>query len=589
MRRYARAAFLLATLGSTIVVGGCDAVRSSPSSGAAASSDTCTRCHGDPARNAAPPRSVRGATETSDVGVGAHQAHLTDGAIRQAIACGECHVVPSSVDSPGHMDGARAPVTFGALATTGGARPSWDTNQLSCSATYCHGATLGAGGTSQAPIWTKVDGTQAACGTCHGIPPTSAGHPAVSGGAGACSACHPQTVKADGSIDVSGGKHIDGTAQVGGFACTTCHGDAQRAPAAIAPAPPSDTKGNTATTAMGVGAHQAHLAGSALSNPIACGECHVVPSDAAHASQPVNVTFGALARSGSATPVWTPASASCASTYCHGATIGGGSNKAPVWTKVDGTQAACGSCHGTPPPAPHAQDTSCGSCHNGYTSTSVNAATHVNGAVEVASTTCTSCHGDAGRTAVAGADANVRAAPPVDTLGNTAATARGVGAHQAHVNKGSGALSRPTACSECHVVPGSTSHSNGAVDVAFGTRAKTGGASPSWNGTGCSASYCHGNFGGGAQAAPRWTGGSSQATCGSCHSNNPTTNRHPAASGSPHRNVSCTACHGTGYSTSTVNATLHVNGTKDLSASSGWDPSARSCAASCHGGESHRW
>src|SRR3990172_1250917 len=265
MRRYARAASPLATRGSAIVVGGCDAVRSSPapSSGAAASSDTCTRCHGDPARNAAPPRSVRGATETSDVGVGAHQAHLTDGAIRQAIACGECHVVPSSADSPGHMDGARAPVTFGALATTGGAKPSWDTNQLSCSATYCHGATLGPGGTSQAPIWTKVDGTQAACGTCHGIPPTSAGHPAVSGGAGACSACHPQTVKPDGSIHVSGGKHIDGTVQVGGSACTTCHGDAQCAPAAIAPAPPSATKGNTATTAMGVGAHQAHLRGGA--------------------------------------------------------------------------------------------------------------------------------------------------------------------------------------------------------------------------------------------------------------------------------------------------------------------------------------
>jgi predicted CxxxxCH...CXXCH cytochrome family protein len=39
---------------------------------------------------------------------------------------------------------------------------------------------------------------------------------------------------------------------------------------------------------------------------------------------------------------------------------------APSWTSVDGSEAACGSCHGLPPPRPHPyveQSPNCSGCH----------------------------------------------------------------------------------------------------------------------------------------------------------------------------------------------------------------------------------
>ena len=36
----------------------------------------------------------------------------------------------------------------------------------------------------------------------------------------------------------------------------------------------------------------------------------------------------------------------------------------PEWTRVDGSQATCGSCHGLPPPAPHPYYAeACSDCH----------------------------------------------------------------------------------------------------------------------------------------------------------------------------------------------------------------------------------
>jgi len=74
-----------------------------------------------------------------------------------------------------------------------------------------------------------VDGTQAACGACHGTPPPSP-HPNVtlpqppSPVGTSCHLCHPGTVKPDGTIDVAGGRHIDGILQVTGGRCGSCHG-----------------------------------------------------------------------------------------------------------------------------------------------------------------------------------------------------------------------------------------------------------------------------------------------------------------------------------------------------------------------------
>jgi predicted CxxxxCH...CXXCH cytochrome family protein len=195
---------------------------------------------------------------------------------------------------------------------------------------------------------------------------------------------------------------------------------------------------------------------------------------------------------------------------------------------------------------------------------------HVNGKVDVNDLTCTSCHGDAARN---------NPAPPLGTRGETATTARAVGAHQQHLNDGP--LRTGMQCSECHVVPTSTTHWDGTVELTFGPLATTGGAAPRFNGTSCSASYCHGNFSGGIpRNAPVWTKvDGTQATCGTCHSSQPTTGHHEK-----HHNkgITCGRCH-TGYGTTTVNASLHVNGKKDLDPSTRWNPQARSCANDCHG------
>jgi hypothetical protein len=304
---------------------------------------------------------VGGNTDTTAPGVGAHQAHLNPGPLAGALACTECHTVPGDIAHAGlPLD-----LTWGPLARAGGAVPSWDAGALTC-ANYCHGATL-PGGSLTAPIWNKVDGSQAACGACHGLPPP-APHPATGPSPAGCRDCHAGTVKADGSIDVAGGLHVDAVLQLSGSGgnCTGCHGDPARLPAPGAAAPPRDAKGNTATTARGVGAHQRHLNGGPVRTALACSECHAVPADIGHAAPPIDLTWGPLARAQGSPTSWDTVGLTCAN-YCHGATLHGGSNPTPSWTTVDGTQAACGTCHGLPPPAPHPAAspvlTSCSQCH----------------------------------------------------------------------------------------------------------------------------------------------------------------------------------------------------------------------------------
>ena len=304
-----------------------------------------------------------------------------------------------------------------------------------------------------------------------------------------------------------------------------------------------------------MGAHALHLKDG---TSLACTECHVVPTSTSHSNGTVEIAFGTIAATGGTTPAWN--GATCSNVYCHGSFTGGNRTYAPTWTSPAAT--SCGTCHGVPPVAPHSQSTDCGSCHTGYTSTTVNASLHVNGKVDVANLTCSSCHGDATRVATT-LNPNLPAAPPKDTKGNTATTARGVGAHQRHLVAGT--LSAGTACGECHVVPTSTTHSNGAVEVVFGSLSKTGGVNPAWNGSGCASSYCHGNFKNGTTTyVPSWTAPAASA-CGTCHGL-PPGGTHPA-------NAACATCHA-GYTATSVNLTNHVNGVVDVI--------GLSCT-SCHG------
>ncbi len=317
----------------------------------------CNTCHGNQ-QNAAPPSAVMDLSNpndhrvktTADIEVGAHQLHLHDGIVRKAIACSECHVVPKVPEQPGHLNGTHARLTFGPLATADGKlEPTWDRESATCSNVYCHGATLH-GGKRTTPRWTyaiepdylKKESLDT-CDGCHGAPPPA---PHIQGvGLDRCYLCHPQTVNQDGSIDIEGGKHMDGKVEVlTEGRCNLCHGNAENN------APPQDTHGNQDTSLVTVGAHQAHVLDSTWHKTVACSECHVVPSsveDPTHIDNATaTVTFGSLATHGGRTPTWDPNSATCSNTYCHSQ---GGDNQSPVWTKVDGSQEKCTSCHHLPP------------------------------------------------------------------------------------------------------------------------------------------------------------------------------------------------------------------------------------------------
>jgi predicted CxxxxCH...CXXCH cytochrome family protein len=200
-----------------------------------------------------------------------------------------------------------------------------------------------------------VDGTQAACGTCHGLPPPLP-HVADT----ACDGCHLPTA-GPGQTIADATTHADGVVQQGGTAgCAGCHGDDDSL------APPPDSTGETDPTERSVGAHRAHVFPSDAAE-VACDECHVVPAtvdDEDHIdTAPAEVTFGSLASFAAADPVWSTTTFTCSGAYCHGATLGGGDLTTPTWTATDGAAAACGACHGMPPPSPHPSSTGCSGCH----------------------------------------------------------------------------------------------------------------------------------------------------------------------------------------------------------------------------------
>lgn len=160
----------------------------------------CSGCHGSDA-SPAPPRDLTGNQDTSALGVGAHQSHLqASRGLRGSVACADCHEVPSAIDSPGHIDSAAPAEVVAALG--------WDRAQARCATSWCHG--------QSAPVWTAVGQDQAACGTCHGVPPADANH-APDMDLTSCSACHPRTVDGFGNILRTGppgaehSEHIDGS------------------------------------------------------------------------------------------------------------------------------------------------------------------------------------------------------------------------------------------------------------------------------------------------------------------------------------------------------------------------------------------
>ena len=199
--------------------------------------EACNTCHGTfsaPATSVvlwAPPRGVNGDSLTTSRAVGAHQGHL-QATFGKALKCQECHTVPAQVYAAGHLDSplpAKVAMndTLANLISGNGTlvpHPVYDAAQLQCNNTFCHGnwqvkkAAAPADrqyiytdsmitGENHSPKWTGGM-SEAACGTCHGLPPkghlqglnlTTCGN----------SGCHAGIVDESGKI-IDPAKHING-------------------------------------------------------------------------------------------------------------------------------------------------------------------------------------------------------------------------------------------------------------------------------------------------------------------------------------------------------------------------------------------
>ncbi len=191
--------------------------------------EACNTCHGDfsDPTKIAPPRALNGSLETTYAGVGAHNAHLYDNNLGSEIPCLTCHNISQSVYTAGHLgtDG-KAEINFSGLSNKGGVNPNYSFTNNTCSDTYCHGnfvfykdssnyafaytaATMV--GSNFSPKWNQADGTQAQCGSCHGLPPV--GHTAAE--LNTCVNCHQGVINAQGEI-IDPSKHINGVKNVFG-------------------------------------------------------------------------------------------------------------------------------------------------------------------------------------------------------------------------------------------------------------------------------------------------------------------------------------------------------------------------------------
>jgi predicted CxxxxCH...CXXCH cytochrome family protein len=180
--------------------------------------EACNTCHGVFAdeNRIAPPTDLNNNFETSARGVGAHTVHIYENKLSLGIGCFECHAgdVVEGNYVKAHIDGLPAEMQFGDFAASGLSQPTYNAD-LSCANTYCHGNFEFGDikGSNFSPVWNIVDGTQAACGTCHGkvndgeLIPTPEGH-FGNFEADACIGCHATAYNEDGTLNKF--THING-------------------------------------------------------------------------------------------------------------------------------------------------------------------------------------------------------------------------------------------------------------------------------------------------------------------------------------------------------------------------------------------
>ena len=552
-------------------------------------SGACTTCHGYPPITAAglvgytrPTDTKTGATPGSP---GGHATH----AMGRFMACNTCHTgfaapkaMPSNTIDIGFtingstFKGFAGSVSGGTFnGTTLNSGYSWSaasgtalTNgngAITCSV-YCHGTTL-TGGSITTPTWTTTDGSQKACGACHGVTaataPVTGSHMRHAGnGTGAlailCASCHGTYTDNDhvnGSVDwnlngLTGGGLYKGSAtgatgaiapsaSFGSCSNVSCHADPYSSGTVTTPVWGNTSAGCTAChngggaftgtgTAPATGSHNKHMAASA-----ACADCHTgavagSSGGTAHIDGNISVTSGypaTVAKHTAGTYTGT-----CSAASCHANPYGAGTVTTPVW----GTSAGCASCHtGTP---------------GAFTGTG---------------------------------------------------TAPATGSHNKHM-----ALTG-AACSQCHAgavagSSGGTAHIDGNIDVTGGYPANVAKHTAGTYAGTCSTASCHANpYGAGTVTTPIW---GASAGCAACHTGTgaftgtgsaPATgghNVHMALTG-----VTCGQCH-SGAST-TSGGSAHIDGT--ISVTNGYPATVAkhaagsgysSCATStCHGAPTPTW
>ncbi len=416
----------------------------------------CDSCHGNPPTTS----DVDGSTSTGlthtdvtgSITPGAHDRHVND--VNLAYSCETCHT-NSVMPNGGDIN-----INFNAFANTSGTYSGQigvnynggaGTGGLNCTATYCHGGTIG----GAAPAWNGAVN----CGDCHGAtqgaPPSSTSHATHVGTLNRdCSECHGAGYAAGTTAPVD---HVSGTVTwdvstlPNTGAVATYNGNTTGIISSLAPANTDATCANischfgstpnwdTGSTDCGschnagaadkpwpaTGAHDAHFAvlGITILDQTneatvraACDTCHNGTS-ALHANGTVNVAFGTTYDDQSAgTPGF--GGNQCSNVSCHGG------QTTPSWPSATiNPDTDCLSCHkieatpteyNSPSTGMHAITTSissknhgvdlaCTECHAGqpsnhFTGLDTPALDAVDNFIAgVTSATCAvSCHSDGG-------------------------------------------------------------------------------------------------------------------------------------------------------------------------------------------------
>src|SRR5512133_1296118 len=194
---------------------------------------------------------------------------------------------------------------------------------------------------------------------------------------------------------------------------------------------------------------------------------------------------------------------------------------------------------------------------------------------------CVRCHGDAGRATQASDAPGVSFAPPTDASGAT--TGAKVGTHQQHL-RASSLRGEGVPCASCHVTPSdSATHAQDKTKLVtfrgLATAVLGAGSPPPpvYDGATCSNVYCHGAFTGGNAATVTWNS-TAALTCNDCHGRTAGATATPPVGTHDASNTDCGGCHG-GYTTTSVNPALHING----EINGGGEPTTASDCAGCHG------